>query len=125
MEALRIEETEDTPRIVLDPENNEFSVSGRSLPEDSVAFYTPVFEWLQQYTEVVENDMDFVFFMEYFNTSSAKQIAKIFLLLEKINEKVFVQVIWKCKKDDVDMASSGMRFSKLLNLEFEVREEED
>jgi len=47
------------------------------------------------------------------------------LLLEKINEKVFVQVIWKCKKDDVDMASSGMRFSKLLNLEFEVREEED
>ncbi|MBO4778835.1 MAG: DUF1987 domain-containing protein [Bacteroidales bacterium] len=124
MEALRIEETEDTPRIVLDPENNEFSVSGRSLPEDSVAFYTPVFEWLQQYTEVVENDMDFVFFMEYFNTSSAKQIAKIFLLLEKINEKVFVQVIWKCKKDDVDMASSGMRFSKLLNLEFEVREEE-
>ena len=124
MEALRIEETEDTPRIVLDPENNEFSISGRSLPEDSVAFYTPVFEWLQQYTEVVENDMDFVFFMEYFNTSSAKQIAKIFLLLEKINEKVFVQVIWKCKKDDVDMASSGMRFSKLLNLEFEVREEE-
>ncbi|MBP5583452.1 MAG: DUF1987 domain-containing protein [Bacteroidales bacterium] len=124
MEALRIEETEDTPRIVLDPENNEFSVSGRSLPEDSVAFYTPVFEWLQQYTEVVENDMDFEFFMEYFNTSSAKQIAKIFLLLEKINEKVFVQVIWKCKKDDVDMASSGMRFSKLLNLEFEVREEE-
>jgi hypothetical protein len=124
MEALRIEETEDTPRIVLDPENNEFSVSGRSLPEDSVAFYTPVFEWLQQYTEVVENDMDFEFFMEYFNTSSAKQIAKIFLLLEKINERVFVQVIWKCKKDDVDMASSGMRFSKLLNLEFEVREEE-
>ena len=44
--------------------------------------------------------------------------------IKKINEKVFVQVIWKCKKDDVDMASSGMRFSKLLNLEFEVREEE-
>ena len=124
MEALRIEETEDTPKIVLDPENNVFSISGRSLPEDSVAFYQPVFTWLQQYTEVAENDMDFVFFMEYFNTSSAKQIAKIFLLLEKLNEKVFVQVIWKCRKDDVDMASSGMRFSKLLNLEFEVREEE-
>lgn len=125
MEALRIEETEDTPKVVLDPENNVFSISGRSLPEDSVAFYTPIFEWLQQYTEVAENDMDFEFFMEYFNTSSAKQFAKIFLFLEKLNEKVFVQVIWKCRKDDVDMASSGMRFSKLLNLEFEVREEED
>lgn len=125
MEALRIEETEDTPKVVLDPENNVFSISGRSLPEDSVAFYTPIFEWLQQYTEVAENDMDFEFFMEYFNTSSAKQIAKVFLLLEKLNDKIFVQVIWKCRKDDVDMASSGMRFSKLLNLEFEVREEED
>lgn len=125
MEALRIEETEDTPKVVLDPENNVFSISGRSLPEDSVAFYTPIFEWLQQYTEVAEKDMDFEFFMEYFNTSSAKQIAKVFLLLEKLNDKIFVQVIWKCRKDDVDMASSGMRFSKLLNLEFEVREEED
>ncbi|MBO7054530.1 MAG: DUF1987 domain-containing protein [Bacteroidales bacterium] len=124
MEALRIEETEDTPKVILDPENNVFSISGRSLPEDSVAFYTSVFDWLQQYAEVAEKDMDFEFFMEYFNTSSAKQIAKIFLLLEKLNDKVFVQVIWRCKKDDVDMASSGMRFSKLLNLEFEVREEE-
>ncbi len=124
MEALRIEETEDTPKVILDPENNVFSISGRSLPEDSVAFYAPVFDWLQQYAEVAEKDMDFEFFMEYFNTSSAKQIAKIFLLLEKLNDKVFVQVIWRCKKDDVDMASSGMRFSKLLNLEFEVREEE-
>ena len=125
MEALRIEETEDTPKVVLDSENNVFSISGRSLPEDSVAFYEPVFNWLQQYTEIAEKDLDFEFFMEYFNTSSAKQFAKIFLLLEKLNEKVFVQVIWKCRKDDVDMASSGMRFSKLLNLEFEVREEED
>ncbi|MBR6265887.1 MAG: SiaC family regulatory phosphoprotein, partial [Bacteroidales bacterium] len=50
--------------------------------------------------------------------------AKIFLLLEKINENVFVQVIWKYKKEDSDMMASGMRFSKLLNLEFELREVE-
>jgi hypothetical protein len=59
--------------------------------------------------------------MEYYNTSSAKQLAKIFLFLEKLNEKVFVQVVWKYKKDDNDMMASGVRFSKLLNLEFELR----
>lgn len=124
MEMLHIEGTEDTPEVLLDSGNNTFSISGRSFPENAIEFYEPIFAWLQQYAEEVENDMEFEFCMEYFNTSSSKQIAKIFLLLEKINENVFVQVIWKYKKEDSDMMASGMRFSKLLNLEFELREVE-
>ena len=124
MEVLHIEGTEDTPEVLLDSENNTFSISGRSFPENAIAFYEPIFAWLQKYTDEAENDMEFEFNMEYFNTSSSKQIAKILLLLERINENVFVQVIWKYKKEDTDMMSSGMRFSKLLNLEFELREVE-
>lgn len=124
MEVLHIEGTEDTPEVLLDSGNNTFSISGRSFPENAIDFYEPIFAWLQKYAEEVENDMEFEFCMEYFNTSSSKQIAKIFLLLEKINENVFVQVIWKYKKEDSDMMASGMRFSKLLNLEFELREVE-
>lgn len=124
MEVLHIEGTEDTPEVLLDSGNNTFSISGRSFPENAIEFYEPIFVWLQKYAEEVENDMEFEFCMEYFNTSSSKQIAKIFLLLEKINENVFVQVIWKYKKEDSDMMASGMRFSKLLNLEFELREVE-
>lgn len=124
MEVLHIEGTEDTPEVLLDSGNNTFSISGRSFPENALEFYEPIFAWLQKYAEEVENDMEFEFYMEYFNTSSSKQIAKIFLLLEKINENVFVQVIWKYKKEDSDMMASGMRFSKLLNLEFELREVE-
>ena len=124
MEVLHIEGTEDTPEVLLDSGNNTLSISGRSFPENAIEFYEPIFAWLQKYAEEVENDMEFEFCMEYFNTSSSKQIAKIFLLLEKINENVFVQVIWKYKKEDSDMMASGMRFSKLLNLEFELREVE-
>ena len=124
MKVLHIEGTEDTPEVLLDSGNNTFSISGRSFPENAIDFYEPIFAWLQKYAEEVENDMEFEFCMEYFNTSSSKQIAKIFLLLEKINENVFVQVIWKYKKEDSDMMASGMRFSKLLNLEFELREVE-
>ena len=124
MKVLHIEGTEDTPEVLLDSGNNTFSISGRSFPENAIEFYEPIFAWLQKYAEEVENDMEFEFCMEYFNTSSSKQIAKIFLLLEKINENVFVQVIWKYKKEDSDMMASGMRFSKLLNLEFELREVE-
>lgn len=124
MEMLHIEGTDDTPEVLLDSGNNTFSISGRSFPENAIEFYEPIFAWLQKYAEEVENDMEFEFCMEYFNTSSSKQIAKIFLLLEKINENVFVQVIWKYKKEDSDMMASGMRFSKLLNLEFELCEVE-
>ncbi|MCQ2607210.1 MAG: DUF1987 domain-containing protein [Bacteroidales bacterium] len=122
MESLHIVATEETPEIHLDAENNIFSISGRSLPEDSVSFYEPVFKWLQEFSEVAENDIEFEFFMEYYNTSSAKQLAKVFLMLEKMSDKVFVQIVWKYKKSDPDMMSSGMRFSKLLSLEFELRE---
>lgn len=125
MEPLILQQTEETPEICLDAENNRFFIGGRSLPEDSIAFYEPVFRWLEQFTEVAENDVDFEFFMEYYNTSSSKQLAKIFLLLEKLNEKVFVQVIWKYHAGDQDMMASGMRFSKLLGIEFEVREVEE
>ncbi len=121
MEALHIASTEETPEINFDVEKKQFSISGKSLPEDSIAFYAPVFEWLQQFVDEVQEDVEFEFFMDYFNTSSAKQLAKIFLFLEKLNEKVFVQVVWKYKKDDNDMMASGVRFSKLLNIEFELR----
>ena len=92
MEVLHIEGTEDTPEVLLDSENNTFSISGRSFPENAIEFYEPIFAWLQKYAEEAENDIEFEFCMEYFNTSSSKQIAKIFLLLEKINENVFVKL---------------------------------
>lgn len=124
MERLFIEATEETPEVSFDAEQNKFSISGRSLPEDSVAFYQPIFAWIEQFTSEASQDVDFEFFMEYFNTSSAKQIAKILVLLEKLNENVFVQVIWKYHTGDTDMMESGMRFSKLLDIEFELREVE-
>ncbi len=125
MEPLFIAATEETPEVNLNVEENKFSISGRSLPEDSIAFFEPVFAWLEAFSHEVENDVEFEFFMEYFNTSSAKQIAKIFLMLEKISESTFVQVIWKYNAGDADMMASGMRFSKLLNLDFELREVEE
>ena len=54
MEALHIVSTEETPEVHFDVENKKFSISGKSLPEDSVAFYAPVFDWLQQFVEEVE-----------------------------------------------------------------------
>lgn len=124
METLIIIKTDETPEIILDENHNIFSISYRSLPENAIGFFAPVFEWLEKYCQNPKTDMEFIFNLEYFNTASAKQIAKILFILEKLNEKVDVLITWKYKKDDVDMMSSGLRFSKLLNVEFQIQETE-
>ncbi len=122
MEALLIEATEDSPKIALDAANNLFQISGRSLPENAIGFYQPVFDWLQNYLQSPNAVSVFEFQLEYFNTASAKQIAKILLFLEKLSIKSDVVVKWYYKQDDVDMLASGQRYAKLINVKFEVLE---
>jgi len=122
MEALIIEKTGDTPTIILDPANNNFLISERSLPENANGFYAPVFKWLNSYSESPDSDVVFTFKLEYFNTASAKQIAKILLTLEYLSQKCNVLIKWLYKKGDLDMMSSGLRYSKLLNVKFDVEE---
>lgn len=122
METLLIEATEESPKIVLDYESGVYQISGRSLPENAIGFYQPVFDWLQTYQQTAKPNTVFEFQLEYFNTASAKQIAKILLALEKISAKSEVLVKWYYKKDDVDMLASGYRYAKLINVKFEVLE---
>lgn len=123
MESLFIKSTEETPEISLNHYTKTYYVAKRSLPENAIGFYEPVFQWIEEFSQnPPEQEMEFVFSLEYFNTASAKQIAKILLLLEKLDEKIDVNVVWKYQKNDVDMMSSGLRFSKLLNIEFEIQE---
>jgi len=117
-ENLIILPTEDTPRVVFDIENKIFSISERSLPENAIGFYEPLLMWLNNYYNNPLELTMFEFKLEYFNTASAKQIAKILLVLENIGKKKNVVVNWYYKKEDADMLSSGTRFSKLIDLNF-------
>ncbi len=118
MERLLIQKTADTPYINFDPENNTFEIAHRSLPEDANGFYEPVLQWLSTFIANPLPKVDFVLFFEYFNTSSAKQIAKILLYLEKLSHTSEVTIYWKYIKNDEDMLSTGMRYSKSLSLNF-------
>lgn len=120
MDALIIEKTGDTPKIVLDANNNIFEISDRSLPENANGFFEPVFTWLSEYAANPNATTKFVFSLEYFNTSSAKQIAKILLILEKLSKTNDVSICWQYKTDDNDMMAAGERYSKLLNMQFNL-----
>ena len=122
MESLYIEATEDTPKINLNGDTGIFLIAERSLPENAFEFYQPIIRWLNDYTENTQEETVVNFKLDYFTTSSAKQIIKIFLCLEEINNSSKVEVNWYYKKEDVDMYSIGLKYSKLVNIKLKLIE---
>jgi hypothetical protein len=118
MEIINLEGTEDTPKIILDKGNGIFEISGRSLPEDSAAFYGPILEWLRRYAAEPLPETVFTFKLEYFNTASSKLILDVLTSLEDIEG---ARVHWYFFEDDEDMEEAGEEFSELVDVEFEMK----
>ena len=120
MNPLVIHPQEDvTPGVTLDHSKGVFEITGWSHPEDAMAFYSPIFEWLNKYSESHGKDITFHFRYQYFNTTSAKQIFRLISLLEEIGKKCKVKIHWHHDAEDTDMLSSGERFSKMSTVPFE------
>ncbi len=122
--VLNIAPTEDTPRIHFDGAG-ELRLSHRSLPEDAVEFYLPIMTWLEQYLQSPTQLTTLIIKLEYYNTTSAKQLFKILTLLESAEKENAVIVKWYYVVGDEDMRFAGERFARLLELPFEIIEIED
>ena len=118
METLKLKKTDDTPEIILDKSHGIFEISGRSLPEDSVAFYSPVFQWIRQYQSEPNQATEFVFKLDYANTASSKIIQDILSVLERIKG---VTIVWYHLEDDEDMKDMGEELSELVEIPFEFK----
>lgn len=122
MASLNIQPTEDTPQIIFDTTENQFEISGKSLPENAIEFYEPIHKWIDNYIKSPLDRTVIEFKLDYFNTASAKQIAKLMKLLESIKAPNKVMINWYYQKIDTDMYNSGVRYSKLINIEFKIIE---
>lgn len=122
MNVIRLESTEDTPKIILDSVNNVFEISGRSIPEDSATFYKPILEWIDQYGAKPNPKTNFVFNLEYFNTSSSKLILDILTKLEALQKNGNdLVIVWCYREDDEDMQDAGQEYSELVQIPFELK----
>jgi len=120
METIKIQGTEDTPRIILDAENEIMEISGRSLPEDVTAFYEPVLNWLKDYSENPKEKTIFNFKLTYFNTASSKLLLDILMLLEELREKGNdVLIRWHYPEEDEDMEEAGDEYADIVDVPFE------
>lgn len=120
MERFFVDYTEDTPMVELNDSEKVYKIAGNSLPEDAISFYTPINEWFKQYGESKNEPIQFDFKLDYFNTASAKQITKLLLVLQELSENIEIKVRWFYLKEDTDIMSSGMRFSRLIKVPIEL-----
>ena len=120
MDILTIASTEQTPSIVLNPIESVYTISGRSLPEDSAEFYRPVIKWLEDFKSSSHTSIDFVVKLDYFNTSSSKMILDILQKLKQVRlAGKETKILWYFQEDDEDMQESGQEFAELVDVHFE------
>lgn len=119
--ALIIKGTQNSPHIIFDRENEIFEISGRSLLEDTEEFYSPATEWIQEYVKNPNENTEFIFRMDYLNSSSAKRLMDILYELELILDvDKEIKVIWYYEETDDLAEEQGEDFASITDLPFEM-----
>lgn len=127
MKSLKIKAENYKPEIILSPEENVFSISGKSAPEDVRELFYPVIDWLTAYAAEIKTNSPFteakpLLFkvdLAYFNSSSAKFLYDIFTTLKEIREnEIPVVVEWHFDEEDTDLQEAGEDMALLSGLEF-------
>ncbi len=125
MESIQLYKTDRTPFVSLNP-SGEFKISGISIPEDSTMFYKPLLAWLAEYSKNPQPETIAHFALDYFNTSSSKDILEVFKALGALNEsgKSKVQIKWQFEEDDDDLRECGEDYQQIIGMKFEMIEVE-
>ena len=121
MEPLIIESTSLTPEIKFDAAQGTFEMKGRSIPENSLEFYQPVYEWLDAYLDAPNEKTVLSVQFDYFNTSSSKCILDILKRIDKLEDMdKDILIKWYYDENDEDMMEAGEDYSDLLEAPFEL-----
>lgn len=123
MEPISIEGTAKTPSVKFNPGEGVIEIKGRSIPENSVEFYKPLVDWLEDYKANPLPKTEGYIQLEYFNTSSSKCILDVFKKLETIHKgKNEVQINWYYEEDDEDMLEAGEDYESIIRVPFKMIE---
>ena len=119
-DTFAAEQTPKTPFLNFNAEAGVLEMKGKSIPENSILFYKPVFDWLDNYMQNPAKATTLNIQFDYFNTSSAKILADLFKKLETFNNtgKSPVVVNWHYQVDDDDMLEAGEDYKSISKIPF-------
>jgi len=122
MNPLKIEGTAKTPAVTFSAGDGRMEISGKSIPENSVEFYQPIYEWLDQYASQPAAATTIKVQLEYFNTSSSKCLLDVFRKLAALQKagKSTVTVQWMYEEEDEDMMEAGDDYQAIVGIPFQL-----
>lgn len=121
MKLLSLEGSNITPNINFDAETGKLYLKGRSIPENALEFYQPVFEWLDEYLQTPNSKTVVHVQFDYFNTSSSKCILDVLKRVDKVDDAGHdVLIKWYYDENDEDMMEAGEDYAALLRAPFEL-----
>ena len=118
MNDIRIEGTSKTPQVAATREPFCLELSGRSIPENSIAFYQPVMDWVEGVCDAESELLEINIRLEYFNTSSSKCLMDLLKRVEA--SKCAARVNWYYEDDDEDMLEAGEDYDAIIDLPFRL-----
>jgi Domain of unknown function (DUF1987). len=120
---LLIQRTINTPLVKF--EDGVLEISGRSIPENAISFFEPLFKFIADYSKNPYTLTEVNVLLEYANSSTNRSLMTVFTLLEKIYENGNnIIVHWHYEKGDELMAELGNDFKAILRMPFSIQESE-
>lgn len=118
MTDIRKEGTSKTPTVVATLQPFSLELSGRSIPENSIAFYQPLMDWVEAHCSESEGQLEINIRLEYFNTSSSKCLMDLLKRVEATGCPA--RVNWYYEDDDEDMLEAGEDYDAIIDLPFRL-----
>ena len=118
MSDISLDGTAKTPTVKFAINPISMSLSGRSIPENSIEFYKPLLEWIDQHVNAEEPEVSISVKLEYFNTSSSKCLMDLFKRIEKASSKATVD--WYYEDEDEDMLEAGEDYDAIIDIPFRL-----
>ena len=121
MERFYIAKTKASPEVILDKDQNKFSIIGVSVMENPFKFYEPIVQWIDRYGEQPNEKTVFTFRLWYINSASLINISMIFRALSKIYKNGHdVLVRWYYDERDATIREHLNDLEELYGLPFEM-----
>ena len=118
MAQMIIEATKNSPKVEFNTEGN-LIIQGRSIIEDTIAFYNPIIDWIKNCSS---KKFTFEVRMEYMNTSSSKQMLTILKSIKDNSNIKDVYIKWYYEEDDEDMLEMGKDYESMIRIPIDFYE---
>ena len=118
MKDIQFEGTSKTLAVAFTSDPLGISLSGRSIPENSIEFYRPLIAWVDENCREEASELQVNIKLEYFNTSSSKCLMDLLKRLESASVKA--RVNWYYEEEDEDMLEAGEDYDAIVDLPFRL-----